>query len=211
MLNPINNSTTVVILILAATGTITTLAGRHSATLIHSLDLLPTEIDGWNSSPASNDVLAPDTLAVLKPTAYLSRDYAKQGRHLGLFIAYYGAQRAGETMHSPRHCLPGHGWDISQQQLLSFDVNGRRVAINDDLIRKVDEQAIMLYWYQSRRRIFANEFRGKVLLLGDAIINGDTDGSLVRIILPALPGMKKEGVIFARTLIPKLQWCFGGN
>jgi EpsI family protein len=209
VLNPLKSSVALAALMLAATGVITALAGRNSASLAHSLDSLPLEINGWKSALAGTDALAPDALAVLKPTAYLSRDYEKQGERLGLFIAYYAAQRAGETMHSPRHCLPGNGWDISRQQLLSFNLGGQRIVINDDLIRKVDQQEIMLYWYQSRRRIFANEFKGKFLLLRDAILDGDTEGSLVRIILPDIPGMKPEGVAFAKALIPGMQWCLG--
>src|ERR1700726_2583340 len=28
-----------------------------------------------------------------------------------LYIAYYASQRAGDTMHSPKNCLPGAGWE----------------------------------------------------------------------------------------------------
>ena len=48
----------------------------------------------------------------LDPTSYLSRTYRKGSNDADLFIAFYAQQRAGESMHSPKHCLPGSGWEI---------------------------------------------------------------------------------------------------
>ena len=112
-------------------------------------------------------------------------------------------------MHSPLHCLPGNGWEIAQRNTVSLSISGRQFVVNDDLIRKLDHQELMLYWYQSRRRIFASEFLGKFLLLKDAIWEGHTEGSLVRIVLPDAPGMKEEAVSFAQQLIPRVQDCLG--
>jgi len=47
-----------------------------------------------------------------------SRFYGGDSQRLGLFIAYYDRQTAGGTLHSPRNCLPGSGWEIWQQSSL---------------------------------------------------------------------------------------------
>ena len=204
-------SAAIVLAMLAATVAITVLNDRRPpANLARPLTSLPGEINGWRSI-AADGAVDPDAMAVLKPTSYLSRIYEKKGEHLGLFIAYYGAQHAGESMHSPRHCLPGAGWDILRQSRLNVPVEGTQAAINDDLIRNLDQRRIILYWYQSRRRIVADEFEGKFLLLRDALLEGRSEGSIVRIVLPDMPGMQNEGVAFAEAIIPQFQHCFAKN
>jgi hypothetical protein len=51
------------------------------------------------------------TLKVLGVTDYLNRVYfdPSQG-DLGLYIGYFRTQRTGATIHSPKNCLPGAGW-----------------------------------------------------------------------------------------------------
>jgi hypothetical protein len=38
---------------------------------------------------------------------------------------------------------------------------------------------LMFYWYQSRNRIVANEYLGKILLAKDTLLTGRTAGSIV--------------------------------
>jgi EpsI family protein len=196
---------------LAAAGGIGTFIEPHEpANLSHPLDSLPVGIDGWQAAVAS-EALDPDILAALKASAYLSRDYTKGNEQMGLFIAYYATQHAGEAIHSPRHCLPSNGWEISDQRTQPLAISGRQVRINDVLIRRLDQKKRMLYWYQSRHRIYANEFEGKFLLLRDAIAEGHTEGSLVRIICSDSPSVRHQAIRFAQILIPELRRCLGGD
>lgn len=201
------HSSTMIIVMLGIAGAITALVdGREPFKLAHSLDSVPLEILGWK---AHDDVPDSDDLRMLKATASLSRDYERGQQHLGLFIAYYSSQRGGETMHSPLHCLPGNGWDITNRGKAVFVEDSQEITVNDDVISKSGQSKIMLYWYQSRTRIVANEFSGKLLLLEDAVLRGRTEGSLVRIVLPNLPADHGEAIAFAKALIPRLQRCFG--
>jgi hypothetical protein len=50
---------------------------------------------------------------------------------------------------------------------------------------------------------------GKILLAKDALFDGRTAGSLVRIILPDTPSAPAEATAFAAILIPQVQRCFG--
>ena len=67
----------------------------------------------------------------------------------------------------------------------------------------------MFYWYQSKTRIVASEYLGKVLLARDTVLNGHTAGSIVRIMFPDTPTASAEGVAFATRLIPEVERCFG--
>src|SRR5205809_6350356 len=88
------------------------LRARNSTELIpphQPLTSFPISFDGW----ASRDIpLTKDVLEVLGPGDFLMRDY-RQGSDpssVGLFIAYFPSQRSGDTIHSPKNCLPGSGW-----------------------------------------------------------------------------------------------------
>jgi EpsI family protein len=112
-------------------------------------------------------------------------------------------------MHSPKHCLPGSGWEIWQQGSALVPVNGKEIEINQYRIENLGARELMFYWYQSRNRVFASEYLGKLLLARDTLLSGQTAGSIVRIMLPDVPGASQEGVAFAAKLIPEVWRCFG--
>ena len=169
------------------------------------LEEIPATLDGWTAT--ERHMLEPQILKILEPTSYLSRTYRKGALDLGLFIAYYGEQRTGESMHSPRVCLPGHGWEIREPGTAAIHVNGAAVTINRYVILNAGERRVVLYWYQSNRRIVASEYAGKLLLVRDALVEGRTSGSLVRIIVADTPEAVKEGLSFAAAVAPELQRC----
>jgi EpsI family protein len=182
---------------------------RVPESLAFPLDQIGSDIEGWT---AVNDHLLPEgTLGVLSPTAYLVRTYHKGGAPLNLFIAYYAHQRAGESMHSPKHCLPGSGWEIWRHDSASVPAYGKQVSINNYSIQNAGQRMIMLYWYQSKERVVASEYLGKLFLARDTLLTGHTAGSIVRIMLPDTPGAVAEGMRFATILIPQVQHCFGGS
>jgi EpsI family protein len=195
--------------ILAATLAASKLAERRiPESLARPLSAIPNDIAGWRSS-AENPPLTEGVLAQLKPTSYLSRTYRKGSQELGLFIAYYAQQRAGESMHSPKHCLPGAGWQIWDYGSVNVPVNGSAAKINEYYIQNAGSRGVVLYWYQSRRRIVASEYLGKILLIRDALFDGKTAGSIVRITCPDQPSAIAEALHFASDLIPQLQTFFG--
>ena len=130
---------------------------------------------------------------------------------LELFIAYYAQQRAGESMHSPKHCLPGGGWEIWKQDSELLTVRGKQFEINKYSIQNSGSRMLMFYWYQSKTRIVASEYIGKLLLARDTLLSGHTSGSIVRIMLPDSPAISNEGLAFATRLIPEVERCFGSQ
>jgi EpsI family protein len=182
---------------------------RKPDALAQPLEIIDSEITDWKISETQS--LPQSLLEVLQPSNYVSRTYAKQDRRLGLFIAYYAQQRAGESMHSPKVCLPGSGWAIVQQGTTFIPVGGTNLKINQYHIQRSGARMLVLYWYQSRNRVIASEYLGKVFLFKDAILGGYTSGSIVRIILPDDSLAAADGVSFARALIPQIQRCFSGT
>lgn len=171
------------------------------------LDRIDSDIAGWTQ--IEQQQLDAPTLRVLDPTAYLSRTYQKGSSHIGLFIAYYAQQRAGESMHSPQHCLPGAGWEIMKRDSVTIPVGDQRVVVNKYRIENLGTKMLMLYWYQSRSRIVASEYQAKILLVRDTALTGHTAGSIVRVMLPDDEAATNEAVTFASRLIPSVQRCLG--
>jgi len=180
---------------------------RRSGSLAQPLGTIGTQFAGWQA--ISDTPLDAHTLKALLPTAYLARTYQKGDRRLSLFIAFYAQQRAGEGMHSPKHCLPGSGWEIWNYDSTLIPVAGRQMRVNKYSIRNSGRYDLMLYWYQSKDRIIASEYLGKLMLIRDALVDGLTAASFVRIIVPDTAGASDEAITFASGLIPQIQNCFG--
>jgi EpsI family protein len=88
----------------------------------------------------------------------------------------------GKTIHSPKNCLPGAGWETLQGGVRTVDVNGQQYAMNRFLLSNKGAQALVYYWYQGRGRIEASEYKVKLNLLRDAALHGRTEEALVRIV-----------------------------
>ena len=124
---------------------------------------------------------------VLRADDYLTRQYAASpGKSPSLFVAYFQSQRAGQTPHSPKNCLPGSGWTWSVSDTIRVDIAGRGqpIEINRYIVSKGDDHAVVLYWYQSRDRVVASEYRAAAFTAWDALRYNRTDTELVRVVAP---------------------------
>jgi len=194
-------------LLLGATLTVSQLtAHRRSEALAKPLDTIDRQILGFTGT--DNPALDPFTLHALQPSSYLVRTYSKPSLKVDLFIAFYEQQRAGESMHSPKHCLPGSGWEIWSYTGTDIPMGGRSVNVNKYSISHEGERRLVLYWYQSKKRIIASEYLGKILLARDTLMQDSTAASIVRVIVPDQPGALDEARAFAAALLPQVQRCF---
>lgn len=180
---------------------------RNPDFLAMPLEKIDQEILGWQA--VRDETLRPGVVRRLDPTSYLSRIYRKDNAELSLFIAFYAEQRAGESMHSPKHCLPGAGWEIWKHGSAWVPHRGRKVEINKYSIQHSGQRMLMYYWYQSKDRILASEYQGKIMLAYDALFTGRTSGSIVRVMLPDTPQFEQEGAAFSAALIPLVDRAFG--
>lgn len=175
--------------------------------LAMQLETIDANIAGWTMVQSGS--FSELVLDRLRPTAYLTREYQKNSQHLTLMIAYYAQQRAGESMHSPKNCLPGSGWEIDQRQPALVQFGGKPIEINQLTILNGGQRMLVYYWYQSRQRVIASEYLGKILLAHDSILNQGTAGSIVRIVLPDTPQAIANGREFAAEVMRQLQRCLG--
>jgi EpsI family protein len=182
-------------------------AYRKPSSLVRPLDTISRRIAGFDA--IDNPAISEGVLRELKPTSYLSRTYRKSDIAADLFIAFYARQRAGESMHSPKNCLPGAGWEIWNFGSLEIPVNKVKFKVNRYSISRESTRMVVLYWYQSQTRIVASEYWGKLLLAKDALFQENTAASIVRIIVPDQSGTVEQASAFASELIPQVQQCFG--
>jgi EpsI family protein len=171
---------------------------------------LSAQVQGWSMEREQS--VDSGTQVVLKADDLLSRVYANgsRGESADLFIAYFRSQRTGQTAHSPKNCLPGNGYEPLATGYLTVRVPGRDgpVRINRDVVARGDDKRIVLYWYQSGRRVIASEYEAKLWLTLDSIRYRRSDTALVRVVVPVGPAgddaATRSGVDFIRGLFPLL-------
>lgn len=194
--------------LLAATALLLALRNR--------IELLPTH-EALSSFPpqignrlARDLPLSADELEVLGPGQFLLRDYlsATNEPPINLFIAFFPSQRSGDTIHSPKNCIPGSGWTPISSGYLGVQLpDGSSIVVNRYIIAKGTDRDLVLYWYQGRGRITPSEYRAKILLVSDAIRRNRTDGALVRVAVPIVDNAELaqgRGLDFIRQIWPIL-------
>jgi EpsI family protein len=117
---------------------------------------------------------------------YTNRIYSADGMApVQLYVGYYGSQKTGDTIHSPKNCLPGAGWDPVHSGFFTISVGGgHQIIVNEYVIQQDQNQQLVFYWYQGRGRVVASEYAGKFWMVADAISRNRTDGALVRLVTP---------------------------
>jgi EpsI family protein len=170
---------------------------------------LPAVIAGWTGSDQPIDQ---ETRDVLGAGDFLSRIYAQGSTSppVSIFVGYFPTQRTGQTIHSPKHCLPGAGWVFESSDYVDLvDVNGKPHRVGEYMIANGESRQFVIYWYQAHGRSVASEYLAKAYMVIDAMRMNRTDGALVRIITPLTssedaPAARKRAESFAVQLAPLL-------
>jgi exosortase D (VPLPA-CTERM-specific) len=144
----------------------------------------PLQLGKWQGR---NDYLNQYYLNELKLTDYTIINYAQPdtGSNINFYSAYYQSQRKGISVHSPKGCIPGDGWQITQfgqRDIPDIKLDGNALQVNRAIIQKGDSRQLVYYWFQQRGRTITNEYLVKWYLFYDAIMMNRTDGSLIRLV-----------------------------
>lgn len=179
--------------------------GQH-VSLRRVLGGFPLTVGVWQGQDTP---FAEDIVQAAGVTDYINRVYTnRSGDSLGFYVGYYASQRTGQTIHSPKHCLPGGGWTPLYSSKLKIALSsGRDITVNEYVIGKGLDRQLVLYWYQEQGRVVANEYWARFWLVVDAISRDRTDGSLVRVIVPGTNGLTQArtlGVGFVQDTFPIL-------
>ena len=180
---------------------------RPADALEKPLTSIPSRLGNWQAR--TDLTLEKRVQELLRSTEYIGRRYERNGQELELFISYYAQQRAGEAMHSPKNCLPGSGWEIWKYDSGTILHDRRNVPVNLLSIQNAGRRMKVIYWYQSRQRVIANEYKAKLLLARDALFDGRTAGSIVRITVPDNSSSVAAALEFAALLMPEVQRVTG--
>ncbi len=172
--------------LLAATATF--LHRRNGNEIIaarQSLSSFPSALGDWKGTDVP---IPPDALKVLGPGDFLLRTYENEAEaepQVDLFLAYFPSQRAGDTIHSPKHCLPGAGWSPVASDRVTLNLPAHSpFSANRYIIAKGGDRQLVLYWYLAHDRAVASEYWAKFYLVADAMRMNRSDGSLVRFTTP---------------------------
>jgi exosortase D (VPLPA-CTERM-specific) len=158
----------------------------------------PLRVGDWHGHRRTIETIYLDTL---KLDDYVLADFVHDGVEgtavqsalpgaaspVNLYVAYYASQRTGQSVHSPRSCLPGGGWnilDFRQHEIPGMGRNGSALRVNRAIVQYGADRQLVYYWFQERGRNITNEYLVKWYLVEDALLRNRTDGALVRLITP---------------------------
>jgi len=173
----------------------------------------PESIHDWRMT--QDMPIEKEILELLRADDTLNRNYAEAEFPAGLnfFVAYFKTQRTGQSPHSPKNCLPGSGWEPSATGIVDVPMEGepQPIRINRYVVTHGDQKSVVLYWYQSPRRVIASEYAAKFWLVMDSIRYHRSDTALVRVSVPVMQNedaATRAGVSFAQGVFPLLKGYF---
>lgn len=157
---------------------------QSSMPLAMPLATIPSVLAGQKGFDREID---PEQQRVAGMSDYLFRAYSPNDStaDFTVYVGYYERQTQGRTIHSPKNCLPGAGWETVEGGTVT--VAGREV--NRALLGNSGQRALVYYWYQGRGRVASNEYGVKLDLMRDAALRGRTEESLVRIVVGLRPDL----------------------
>lgn len=150
-------------------------------------------------------------LDILKPDDYLQADYMRPGDlPVNVHIQYFESQSKSKAPHSPKVCIPGAGWEITDLREQTIEIGSHpkgELKVARATIAKGESSMLVYFWFQQQGRTTAHEYETKIWLLYESIRTGRTDGAMIRLITPIPAGEPKQNADqrltgFARRLFP---------
>ena len=157
----------------------------RSQSAIHLAAPLSSVLNDLPGYRIQNQELPAEERRIAGMSDYVARVYWRDSMPaFTTFVSYYERQTQGKTIHSPRNCLPGAGWEVLTAGTAAITVDGVQHVVNRYTLKNGPSTAVAYYWYQGRGRVVANEYAVKWNLLKDAALAGHTEEALVRVVVP---------------------------
>jgi len=178
--------------------------GQRAIPLTAPIDKVLPSLDGYR---VQNQKIGDEERRVAGMSNYVARAYFRGSAvAFTTLVSYYDRQTRGKSIHSPRNCLPGAGWEVLSGGTQAVTAGGAVYTVNRYILKNGPTRAVVYYWYQGRGRVVASEYAVKWNLLRDAAFRGHTEEALVRVVVPVqasaastAPG-SETGVAAASTL-----------
>ena len=153
-----------------------------------SLESLPRQVGIYTGY---DQKISADEQAVAGMSDYVLRIFATPDTvsAFSVYVGYYEQQTQGRTIHSPKNCLPGAGWEPISSGRKPLVIGSDTVMVNRYELVNKKSRALVYYWYEGRGRVEPSEYRVKWELLRDAALTGRSEEALVRIVVPITEAM----------------------
>jgi EpsI family protein len=124
-------------------------------------------------------------------------------------VGFYASQRQGESIHSPKNCLPGNGWFIIKREVAVVKAPPYSpFEVNSYIVENGIDRQVVLYWYQqSGGRIVTDEYIARLYLVLDGLTKRRSDAALIRVSVPFeedAAAAVRTGLDFLQTAYPTL-------
>lgn len=147
--------------------------------LVKPLSALPLRFAGWEGRGETFSEAIEKNLGV---SEYVSRNYLRGADRIGVYIGYYSSQRAGEQIHSPKHCLPGGGLQVVSERVTNRQIAGYgRLKAVEALYRNGMDGTLFLYWYRMRDEHITNEYLLKLVMIWNSLVHRRNEAMFVRL------------------------------
>lgn len=204
MLSPVLRYLPLVILALGA-GALFRIGGQEDTPLRGPLEAIPRDLAGYSARDLE---VSKDEQRIAGMDTYLMRAYVRDSTYFTLYVGYYEAQGQGKSIHSPKNCLPGAGWEPVENGTSVVSVGNQSLTVNRYVLEKEGRRSIVYYWYQGRGRVSWNEYAVKWELLRDKALHGRSEEALVRIVVPVDRSRPEDADVLAgevaQNIIPRL-------
>lgn len=163
---------------------------QNSNTSVHFPKVAPE--NGWVTSGSTVARWKPD---FLNPSAELAQTFTKDGKHVGLYIAFYRNQKQdGELVNSMNQLVrsTNKDWIVTASGSMEADVGRQRIGIRTAEMRSAREQIVVADWYWVGGRITSNDYAAKAYL-GLAKLSGHGDDSALIAIFTPKPETVESG------------------
>ncbi len=163
-----------------ATGVFIHFRTTVEVSLSRPLEAFPRSVSDWRMSGRSE--FSESILKVLRPTDYLARRYVgRSGEVVDLYIGYYDGGPDSGGIHSPRHCLPGSGWNQDFHEELALVMQGGKLNLVNAVYSKGGSRRFFSYWFQVNGNTINDEYSLKTAEILNSLIKNRNDSAFVRI------------------------------
>ncbi len=129
----------------------------------------------------------------LRSDALLMRCYEVEAAPpVWLFVDYHREQRLGATIHSPRACYPGAGWNVRSVEIAAMPIAETSHPVRWLHLERGEEEMAAAYWYETRWGRSAREVELKLDIVRSAFARRVSDAALVRVSTPVRDGNREE-------------------
>lgn len=158
------------------------------------LQSFPNNIGQWHSW--NNTMLDAPTLKVLRASDYMMRTYANpKGEFVSSYVGFHNGGKTAGPIHSPRNCLPGSGWLMTDDQTMQMQIGGQTVNMVRATFAKGDQLMTCYYWYQVRDKTITSDFALKLSEFTGMILAKRKDASFIRLDLAGKPSEQTDAVV----------------